>query len=146
LNSDAGREARLVIERQTSHMTRMIEDLLDLSRVIAGKTHLKLERFDLAALVTGVIAAWQAEGRTASHVVTVDARPVWVHADRTRMEQVLANLLDNALKFTARGHRVHVTAAPSGDAAALDVEDDGQGVAPECSAACSIPSCKAING
>ena len=131
LNSDAGREARLVIERQTSHMTRMIEDLLDLSRVIAGKTHLKLERFDLAALVTAVVAAWQAEGRTANHVVTVNAKSVWIHADRTRMEQVLANLLDNAIKFTATGHRVHITVAANGDTAQLDVEDDGQGIAPE---------------
>lgn len=77
LNSNAGRDARQVIERQIGHMSRMIEDLLDLSRVIAGKTHLKLERFDLAALASDVVASWRMEGRTARHVFTVDAVPAF---------------------------------------------------------------------
>src|SRR5205814_7862498 len=80
LNSDVGREAREVIERQIANMSRMIEDLLDLSRVVAGKTHLKLERFDLAALVSGVVSAWRAEGRTARHSVTVELTPDWIYA------------------------------------------------------------------
>ncbi|HEY4139744.1 MAG TPA: ATP-binding protein, partial [Casimicrobiaceae bacterium] len=131
LNSDLGRDARQVIDRQIAHMSRMIEDLLDLSRVIAGKTHLKIERFDLAALCSSVIGAWEAEGRTTRHVVTLEGEPTWVQADRTRIEQVLANLLDNAIKFTAPGRCIRVNVAPGGDSAVLEVEDDGQGIAPE---------------
>jgi len=131
LDSDAGRDARQVIERQIGHMSRMIEDLLDLSRVIAGKTHLELERFDLGALVAGVVDAWRLEGRIARHSVTVDTAPAWVHADRTRMEQVLTNLLDNAVKFTAAGNRIRVTVAAVDDNAVLTVADEGHGIAPE---------------
>jgi len=131
LNSAAESDARQVIERQLAHMSRMIEDLLDLSRVIAGKTHLKLERFDLGALVSGLVSAWQIEGRTARHIVTVDAEPAWVHADRTRMEQVLANLLDNAVKFAPPGSHIRVAVAECGDWVTLEVEDDGRGIPSE---------------
>jgi len=103
----AAGDARDVIERQTRHMSRMIEDLLDVSRVIMGKAHLEFERLDLAQLVSGTVAAWRASGRFADRVVVVDAHAVWVLADRTRMEQVIANLLDNAVKFTPPG--THIT-------------------------------------
>ena len=84
-----GRDAREMIERQIAHMSRMIEDLLDLSRVIAGKINLKLERFDLAELVCRVVAAWRNAGRLSRHAVVVEAQAVWIVADRTRLEQVV---------------------------------------------------------
>ncbi|TMG99368.1 MAG: response regulator [Betaproteobacteria bacterium] len=131
LNSDVGREAREVIERQIANMSRMIEDLLDLSRVIAGKISLKLERFDLALLVSSVVTAWQKAGRLGRHAVAVETRAAWVVADRTRLEQIVANLLDNAVKFTPTGKHVRVVVAPNDEWAELIVDDDGRGIAPE---------------
>jgi signal transduction histidine kinase/ActR/RegA family two-component response regulator len=131
LNSGVGRDAREVIERQIAHMSRMIEDLLDLSRVIAGKINLKQERFDLAELVSGVVTAWQNAGRLGRHAVSVEFQPAWVVADRTRLEQIVTNLLDNAMKFTPAGNRVRVAVAATGEWAELVVDDDGRGIAPQ---------------
>jgi signal transduction histidine kinase/CheY-like chemotaxis protein len=131
LNSDASRDAREVIERQIAHMSRMIEDLLDLSRVAAGKINLKLERVDLAEFVSGVVTAWQNAGRLGSHAVSIEIRPAWVVADRTRLEQIVINLLDNAVKFTPPGKQVRVAVAPTAEWSELVVEDEGRGIAPE---------------
>ena len=126
----AAADARRVVERQTRHMTSMIEDLLDVSRLIAGKAHLRMETFDLAALVEATIGAWRAAGRFGERTVGVDARGAWVTADRTRMEQILANLLDNAIKFTAPGGTIRVRVAREAGFALLGVADDGEGIAP----------------
>jgi signal transduction histidine kinase/CheY-like chemotaxis protein len=131
LDSDVGRDAREVIDRQIAHMSRMIEDLLDLSRVVVGKINLKLERFDLAELVSAVVTAWQNAGRLSRRAVSIDIQAAWVVADRTRLEQVVTNLLDNAVKFTPAGKRIRVAVAPSGEWAELIVHDDGRGIAPE---------------
>jgi len=126
----AADDARGVIDRQTRHMSRMIEDLLDVSRLVAGKVHLMPETFDLAALVAATIAAWRAADRFSGQAVSVDAQSAWVRADRTRVEQIVANLLDNAVKFTPPGHRIAVGVARDGDAVRLSVADDGEGIAP----------------
>jgi signal transduction histidine kinase/ActR/RegA family two-component response regulator len=127
----AAGDARNVIERQTRHMSRMIEDLLDVSRIIMGKAHLVLERLDLAQLVANTVAAWRASERFADRIVAVDAQPVWVRADRTRMEQVIANLLDNAVKFTPSRTRIDVDVHRDGDVAMFSVKDHGPGLAPD---------------
>ena len=96
-----------------------------------GKAHLVFERFDLAQLVTNTVDAWRASGRFADRVVVVDARAAWVLADRTRMEQVIANLFDNAVKFTPSGTRIIVRVGRDGDDASFSVHDDGPGLPPE---------------
>ncbi|HYT98549.1 MAG TPA: ATP-binding protein [Casimicrobiaceae bacterium] len=131
LNSDVGRDAREVIERQIAHMSRMIEDLLDLSRVVAGKINLRLERVDLAELVSIVVNAWQNAGRLGGHAVSVDTQGACVVADRTRLEQIVTNLLDNAVKFTPAGKRIRVAVSPNGEWAELTVDDEGRGIANE---------------
>ncbi|HKP67485.1 MAG TPA: ATP-binding protein, partial [Casimicrobiaceae bacterium] len=127
----AAGDARNVIERQTRHMSRMIEDLLDVSRIIMGKANLVLERLDLAQLVANIVAVWRASGRFADRVVDVDAQSAWVRADRTRMEQVIANLLDNAVKFTPSKTRIDVNVHRDGDVASFSVKDHGPGLAPD---------------
>jgi signal transduction histidine kinase/CheY-like chemotaxis protein len=126
----AAAEARGVIGRQTKHMSRMIEDLLDVSRLIAGKVHLQLETFDLAALVESTIAAWRAADRLTDRIVSVDAQNAWMTADRTRMEQILSNLLDNAVKFTASRGTIRIAVARAGESVVLSVGDDGEGISP----------------
>ena len=126
----AAADARGVIDRQTKHMSKMIEDLLDVSRVIAGKAHLRLETFDLATLVRSAVSAWRAAGRFGGHTIALDAQSAWVTADRTRMEQILANLLDNALKFTPAGGTIRVRVGREDAATLLSVSDDGEGIAP----------------
>jgi signal transduction histidine kinase/ActR/RegA family two-component response regulator len=123
-------DARGVIERQTRHMTRMIEDLLDVSRLIAGKANLVLETFDLAPLVAATVGAWQAAGRFAGQSVTLDTQSAWVRADRTRLEQIVSNLLDNAVKFTPPGSTIVVRVATEGESSVLSVADDGEGIDP----------------
>jgi signal transduction histidine kinase len=133
--SDPSREAAIkargVIERQTKHMARLIADLLDIGRVSAGKVGLERERLDLAEVVGNVTRTWRASGRFERHRVSQELAPVWVDADRTRIEQIVANLLDNALKFTPAGRAISVDVHAEGDAAVLCVRDEGVGLLPE---------------
>jgi signal transduction histidine kinase/ActR/RegA family two-component response regulator len=124
-------DAHSVIERQTRHMSRMIEDLLDVSRIIMGKANLVFEQLDLGQLATTIVSAWRDAGRFADRAVDVSAATAWVCADRTRMEQVIANLLDNAVKFTPARSRIRVVVAVDGVFATLAVTDEGPGLSPQ---------------
>jgi signal transduction histidine kinase/ActR/RegA family two-component response regulator len=133
-HAGAAADARGVIERQTKHMSRMIEDLLDVSRLIAGKANLVIETFDLAPLAAQTVGAWRAAGRFTGQAVTLDTQSAWVSADRTRVEQILSNLLDNAVKFTPPGCTIAVRVGAEGDASVLAVTDDGEGIEPALAA------------
>jgi signal transduction histidine kinase len=128
---DAAIKARAVVERQTKHMARLIGDLLDISRVAMGKVALERERVNLAEVVTRVMNTWRASGRLERHKVLLEASPVWVDADRARIEQIFSNLLDNAVKFTPPGKRIVAGVRQEGDTALLRVADEGEGVAAE---------------
>ncbi|HEX6002690.1 MAG TPA: ATP-binding protein, partial [Burkholderiales bacterium] len=124
-------QARGVVERQTRHMARLLEDLLDVSRISLGKAHLQRESFDLGELVEQLVAGWRASGRFEHHRFAHATVPVWLLADRTRIEQVISNLLDNALKFTPRGRSVSLTLRQAGTEALLQVADEGMGLSGE---------------
>jgi PAS domain S-box-containing protein len=123
-------KARGVVERQTRHMARLVGDLLDISRVALGKVSLERERFNLADTIAGVVHTWRTSGRLERHVLDVQSEPVWVDADRARIEQIVSNLLDNAVKFTPAGRRITVTVRPEGENAMLSVDDEGEGLPP----------------
>jgi len=123
-------KARAVVERQTKHMARLVGDLLDISRVAMGKVALERERFDLAEAARNLVNVWRASGRLERHQVSVEAKPAWIDADRARLEQILSNLLDNAVKFTPAGKRIGVRAGQEGEWAVLRVSDEGEGLAP----------------
>ena len=120
-----------VVERQTEHMAHLIEDLLDISRVTMGKANLQMETFDLGRAVQNLLAVWRAGGRLDRHAVSADTSETWVRADRARMDQVISNLLDNALKFTPAGGSVHIAVRTQRGEALLEVRDTGEGLAPE---------------
>jgi signal transduction histidine kinase len=130
-SKDAAARARAVVERQVAHMTRLIEDLLDINRVVMGKAALVREPLDLGTLAADVVRSWREAGRFASHRVEVETSSARVHADRSRLEQILSNLLDNAVKFTPTGRAIHVWVKAERGDAVLTVADEGEGIAPE---------------
>jgi signal transduction histidine kinase/CheY-like chemotaxis protein len=120
--------ARAVIGRQVQNLSRLVDDLLDVSRMTTGKVLLARRPMDLAGLVTNAVTGWRASGRFDRHAVSVEASPAWVDADETRMEQVLSNLVGNALKYTPAGGRVSLRVGDDGNAAILQVADTGAGI------------------
>jgi len=124
-------KARAVVERQTKHMARLVGDLLDISRVAMGKVALERERFNLYEGVGNLLNVWRASGRLERHNLAFDIQPVWVDADRARVEQILSNLLDNAVKFTPAGKTITVGVRQEGDWAVLSVSDEGEGLVPD---------------
>ena len=127
----AALQAHDVIDRQAQQMARLVEDLLDVSRLAMGKVTLHRERLDLSAVAERVLQTWQQARRGRPARVQPDLASVWIHADRVRMDQILSNLLDNAEKFSAGSQRIHVRVAAEGGEALLQVRDEGQGIAPE---------------
>jgi len=122
------RRARSVIAHQTEHLTRLVGDLLDVTRGALGKIELVRTTIEVAAAVRQCIVTLESTERLARHVLTVEAEPVWVQADKARIEQIVMNLLSNALKFTPEGGRITVRVGREGDEAVLKVSDDGDGM------------------
>jgi two-component system CheB/CheR fusion protein len=129
-NAEMAGRARAIIERQTRHLARIVDDLLDVARVMMGKIRVDARPMDLGEAVTSVVNALRIAGRTTQHTLTLDVASVWVQADVVRIEQIVGNLLDNALKYTGPGGTIRVTVAPEGHDAVLRVEDTGVGIAP----------------
>ena len=128
-NSREAADARGVVDRQTKHMTRLVSDLLDISRISLGKLALQWESVDLGEAVSNLASVWRASGRFERHHVVVSVQPAWVRGDRARIEQIAANLLDNALKFTPGGKTISIQVRSENGEAVLEVRDDGAGIA-----------------
>ena len=127
-DDETAERARAVISRQVQHLSKMVDDLLDVSRVTTGKVILTRGPLDLAALVADAISGWRASGRLERHELLLEVSPAWIDADETRMEQVVSNLVGNALKYTLGGGRVVVRVLEDGDEVVLEVEDAGIGI------------------
>jgi diguanylate cyclase len=123
-----------VIARQSSHLVRMADDLLDVGRTVAGKISLERQPLDLHLAVGHALSALKAAGKTAGRQVDYKGWNVWVNADRTRVEQVLSNLISNAVKHTAEGGRIALRVTASGGEVVLTVADDGAGMDAETAA------------
>nr|MDP9121871.1 ATP-binding protein [Acidobacteriota bacterium] len=124
------RRAAEMLGRQAGHMVRLIEDLLDVSRITRGKIELRLEPVELGALVGRAVEGSSPAIEARGHRLTVGLpqEPIWLQADPVRLEQVLANLLNNAAKFTPPGGSIAVEVAVRGGEAELRVRDDGEGI------------------
>jgi PAS domain S-box-containing protein len=125
--------ARDVIERQVQHLTRLVDDLLDVSRISRGKINLKKEGIQLAHVVADAVEIARPHIEARKHQLTVSQlpEPVWLDADSTRLAQVVSNLLNNAAKYTEKGGHIWLTVAREGAEAVLRVRDTGVGIAPE---------------
>ncbi len=133
--SDAAtvRTAAAVMERQVGHMVRLVDDLLDVSRITRGRIELRRERTDVTALIAQAVEACrpEAEHRSIGLSVALPDGPVPLDADPARLAQVADNLLSNALKFTGPGGQVQVGLGVEGRTAVLRVRDNGIGLAPD---------------
>jgi signal transduction histidine kinase len=127
------RSASDMLERQVQQMSRLVDDLLDMSRITRGKIELRKEPLELAPVVHHAVEAARALYRNMDHelTVTMPDEAMEVSADPTRLAQVIGNLLNNACKFTDRGGHVWLTVEKDGHEAVIRVRDNGIGIAPE---------------
>ena len=126
-------DARRTIRRQVTHLTGIVDDLLDVSRAHKGGLTIGRERVDLAAVAAAAVAALQAAGAEAGVTVFTDAPDdtVWVDGDRDRLIQVFENLVHNGIKYTPKGGEVRMSLAAGAGWAVVRVRDTGIGMAPE---------------
>lgn len=126
-------QVHAILGRQVQHMTRLLDDLLDVSRITHGKIELHKEPVDLVVAVAHAVETTRPfiEARRHELQVSLPAEPVWLEADPTRLEQILINLLSNAAKYTEPGGRIWLTAEREGAEAVLRVRDSGVGISPE---------------
>jgi signal transduction histidine kinase len=124
--------ARELIERQTAHITRIVDDLLDAARMARGTVHLQRQRLDLADLMRTAVEDHRGSLATAGLTLEVNlpSEPIWVQGDPTRLAQVIGNLLHNAAKFTDAGGRVEVRVGQADGFASVTVQDTGLGIDP----------------
>jgi len=117
-----------VIARQSYQLSRMLDDLLEVSRVTTGRVQLTVEPFDLGELASRAVEALRASGRLNSHEIELQAASVLVEADIARTDQIITNLLVNAVKYTDAGGRIGVEVGAVGSLAFLRVKDNGIGI------------------
>ena len=120
-----------IIRRQNNHLVHIIDDLLDVSRLIAGKIVLEKHAVDLAECVHNCVDGLKAAQRLSGHTLNVTAQPVWINADPVRVEQIIINLIGNALKFSVTGTTITVDLHADSGQAVLRVQDQGTGMTPE---------------
>lgn len=125
-----GVEVRSMMKRQTQHMVRLIDDLLDVSRITRGKLELRKSQVELADIVRNAVEATQPLMEEAEHQFTVrlPEKRLLLYADANRLTQVLTNLLNNAAKYTPREGRIELTAQHTGNDVTFTVSDSGIGI------------------
>jgi CheY-like chemotaxis protein/two-component sensor histidine kinase len=126
-------KARCMMERQVGQMVRLVDDLLDISRITQRKIQLRKEQVELAAVVRSALEAARPLINTQAHELTVSLseEPVHLHGDPTRLAQVIANLLNNAAKYTEKNGRIWLTAQRQAGEVSVSVRDSGIGIAAE---------------
>lgn len=125
----AAARARLIIGRQAQHLSRLVDDLLDVGRVVTGKIVLDRRALDFCDLVRRTSAVFTE--REAEHHFSVSTTPVWIDGDAVRIEQILSNIIGNAVKYTPVGGTITVSLGVEAGDAVLRVQDDGFGITQE---------------
>jgi signal transduction histidine kinase/FixJ family two-component response regulator len=125
----AASRARFIIGRQVQHLSRLVDDLLDVGRVVTGKIALEQRLLDFCDLVRRTAAVFTE--RESQHQFEIATTPVWIEGDAVRIEQIVSNIIGNAVKYTASGGKIAIALTVEGDEAVLRVQDNGFGIAPE---------------
>jgi signal transduction histidine kinase/CheY-like chemotaxis protein len=122
-----------IMERQVNHLVRLVDDLLEVSRISRGTFDLKRGRVEVAEIVRNAVETSQPLLHAAQHELSLDLPdgPLYVDGDAVRLSQILANLLNNAARYTDAGGRISVSARVEGGMVRIAVKDNGQGLAPE---------------
>ena len=133
LRMDDGEDAERLhdmMERQVDHLVRLVDDLLELSRINRGAFDLHRDIVDISAVVRSAVETADPLVRASGHSLSVELpdRPLWVDGDAVRLDQVIGNLLNNAVKYTPTGGNISVRASADRDAAVISVRDDGEGI------------------
>jgi two-component system, sensor histidine kinase len=118
-----------VVRRQVSHVTQLINDLLDVERVVSGRIRLNRQPLDLSEAVRRAVATFTGDAGL-DRYIEISTEPAWVDVDAMRLEQVLTNLVANAVKYSPSGGRIRVALRSDGCDAVLTVEDAGSGISP----------------
>ena len=128
--------AREVIERQSAHMTRLIDDLLEMSRITQGKFDLQRRPESLTAIIAGVVQSAQSamDARQHQFQIEVAADPLLMEADAIRIAQAVGNVIENATKYTPPGGRIALRLTGAGQQAVIRVQDNGIGIEPDMAA------------
>jgi signal transduction histidine kinase len=126
-------EIRDMMDRQLVHLVRLIDDLLDVSRISQGKITLRKERIQAADAVRAAVEASRPAIDAAGHALMINLppEPVWLDADLTRLSQIVGNLLNNATKYTPAGGRIDLAVRIEDDSAVIEVSDSGIGIPEE---------------
>jgi signal transduction histidine kinase len=127
---DIAMQARGAIRHQITHLGRLVDDLLDIAHVTSGDIELSCEPLNLATSVQRSVSDLASTGRLERHVIDVRAEPVWASADPARLNQIVANLLTNAIKYTSPGGTIRVRVGGEEDQAVVGVADTGIGIPP----------------
>ncbi|MFL6707164.1 MAG: ATP-binding protein [Massilia sp.] len=132
-DAQATQRATDIMERQLRQMVRLVDDLLDVSRINTGKFAIKMGRVELKAVVNDALEVVRSYIELHGHELVIDLpdRPVFLNGDATRLAQVLSNLLNNAAKYTNRGGRVTLSARVEDKTLVVTVADNGIGIAPD---------------
>ncbi len=131
LSPEAIRHLSRIITRQSRHLTLLLDDLLDVARVTAGKIELRRDPVNLAEIAERCLRTFTGAGLLERHRIEAEIAPAWVEGDATRLEQVVSNLLENAVKYTPAGGLVRLRAERRDGEAVLRVEDTGVGIPAE---------------
>lgn len=128
--ADVVEQVRSVMERQLAHMVRLVDDLLDVSRISRGKIELRKEPIELAEVVRGAVETCEPIVRENDHQLTVSlpSEPIQIDADQTRLTQALCNLLSNAARYTENAGQINLSLERQGNEAVISVRDNGIGI------------------
>jgi signal transduction histidine kinase/ActR/RegA family two-component response regulator len=132
VDPDSAASALRTMERQVLHLVRLVDDLLDISRITRDKLELQTARVTLADVLEPALEACRPLAAAARHALSLQlpAETIWLQADTVRLTQVFSNLLHNAVKYTPPGGRITLSAARDGDVVRVAVRDSGIGIAP----------------
>jgi signal transduction histidine kinase len=129
-DGEGAHEIRDMMDRQLVHLVRLIDDLLDVSRISQGKITLRKERIQAAHAINAAVEAGRHAIDIAGHSLVIDVppEPLWLDADLTRLSQIVGNLLNNAVKYTPAGGRIGLAVRSEDDVVVIEVSDSGIGI------------------